>query len=432
MKQLFEYKHSLRHRFILTTILMLIPLAILIAVQYLVFDRTITHLNNVSEHSSLELTNIRQLQHAMHIAVMASNDYLIHGEVIEHENYAAIASEITMTINTMLKVMAEHPDEIALVEQFNELWGQIDQKALSILAITNPVGNRTLAKEMELLDALSVQAISVLQKMFNIVTLEIAEESEDAAYLSNILIILITGGTSMSALFILWLNRNMANAIVNPICCLKNAANRVGKGDYSSCLSWARQDEIGELAQSFDEMTMHLEQAQNKLEILSRQDGLTGILNRREFDRLFPIELNRAARFDRNLSLIFIDIDHFKEINDNHGHLTGDHVLQIFAKLVMGTIREIDQFARYGGEEFVLILYEVDREGAYVLAERIRKLIEGANFGEVDDVPVRVTVSIGIACHPKNGASERELIESADRAVYQAKSEGRNRVICAD
>jgi len=81
MKPVFKYKQSLRQRFTLTAMMMLVPLAILIAVQYSVFDRTITHLNNVSEHSSLELTNIKQLQHVMHMAVMAPNDYLIHGEV---------------------------------------------------------------------------------------------------------------------------------------------------------------------------------------------------------------------------------------------------------------------------------------------------------------------------------------------------------------
>ena len=432
MKQVFDYKHSLRQRFILTTILMLIPLALLVVFQYSVFNNTIKHLNNVIDHGSSELTGIKELQHTIHIAVMVPHDYLIHGKLIERENYTALSDKVSTTINNMLILMAPHKNEHDLVKQVDQLWAQVDQKSLKVLSSTNPVGNSAVAEEMELLDSLSDQAISVLQQLFDVAALEMAEEVEEAEQLCAIMIMLIIGGTSISALFILWLSRNLAKVIIKPICCLKDAANRVGKGDYSSCLSWTRHDEIGDLAHSFDDMTQYLEQAHNELKLLSRQDGLTEILNRREFDRMFPIELNRAVRYDHNLSLVFIDLDHFKEINDKYGHLTGDHVLQIFAKLVKSTIREIDQFARYGGEEFVLILYEADRDGAYVLAERIRKLIEGANFGEVDDEPVRVTVSIGIASLPKNGSTEKDLIESADKAVYQAKREGRNRVVCAD
>jgi len=332
----------------------------------------------------------------------------------------------------MLKVMAEHPDELDLLEQVNRLWLQIDQKALNILAINNPVGNSAIAKEMESMDTLSEQAVLILQKMFKIVTLEIAEESEDAEYLSKIMIALITGGTSISALLILWLNRNLANAVVNPICCLKGAANRVGNGDYSTCLSWERQDEIGELSQSFDAMTVYLKKAHAELELLSRRDGLTGALNRREFDRLFPAELSRAVRYKHNLSLIMIDLDYFKEVNDTHGHLTGDHVLKIFAALVETTIRNIDQFFRYGGEEFVLILPEVDREGACILAERIRALVENTNFGLASNEPVHITISAGIANYPKHGTSEKEIINTADKMLYQAKHDGRNRIGCVN
>ncbi|MCK5262944.1 MAG: diguanylate cyclase [Gammaproteobacteria bacterium] len=432
MKQLFDYKHSLHQRFILTAAMMLVPLVILVTIQYSVFNSTIAHLNNVIEHSSLELTSIKQLQQTMHAAVMAPNDYLVHGEVIERANYATSSIKVTMTINNMLKIMSQHPDELDLLEQVDQLWGQIDQKAHYILATTNPVGNTAMAKEMELMDATAVQAISILEQMFSIVTLEIAEESEDADYLRTIMIALIIGGTSISALMILWLNRTLALAVVNPICCLKKAANRVGDGDYSSCLSWERQDEIGELSQSFDAMTEYLEKAHTKLELLACQDGLTGILNRREFDRLFPVEFSRAHRFEHPLSLIMIDLDHFKEVNDTHGHLTGDNVLQIFATLVNETIRDIDQFARYGGEEFILILPEVDREGAYVLAERIRTLVKNTNFGGVDGEAIKITISAGIADYPKNGISEKEMIDSADKALYQAKHGGRNRVVCAE
>ncbi len=431
MKQVFKYKHSLRQRFTLTVVMMLVPLAILVAVQYSVFNHTIAHFNHVIEHGSSELTSIKQLQHKIHLAIMAPHDYLIHGKKTERENFAALSSKVSMTINNMLILMAPHQSEHNLIKQADQLWSQVDQKAHSILVSTNPIGNIAVSEEMELLDAIAEQAISVLEQVFEIATLEMEEEVEEAGYLRTIMIFLIIGGTSISALLILWLNRALANAVVSPICCLKSAANRVGDGDYSTCLSWQRQDEIGELSQSFDAMTEYLEKAHAELELLACQDGLTGILNRREFDRLFPVELSRAVRYKHNLSLIMLDLDHFKEVNDKHGHLTGDKVLQTFATLVKKTIRDIDRFARYGGEEFVLILPEADREGACVLAERIRKLVEDTNFGEADGEPVHITISAGIANYPEHGTSEKEIINSADKMLYQAKHGGRNRVDCA-
>ncbi|MDH5611695.1 MAG: diguanylate cyclase [Gammaproteobacteria bacterium] len=432
MKQLFTYKHSLQQRFTVTAVMMLVPLVILVVIQYLVFNNTIAHLNNVIEHGSSELTGIKQLQHKMHLAIMAPNDYLIHGKKTERENYAALSSKVSMTINNMIKLMARHQNERDLIIKVDQLWRQIDQKAYKVLASTNPIGDMAIAEEMELLDAVAEQAISVLEQVFKIATLEMAEEVEEAEYLRTIMIALIIGGASITALMILWLNTRLANAIVRPICCLKSAANRVSDGDYNTRLSWQRQDEIGELSQSFDAMTEHLEQTHTKLELLSRHDGLTGILNRREFDRLFPIEFSRAVRYKKNLSLVMIDLDHFKEINDKHGHLTGDSVLQIFAKLVKETIRDIDQFARYGGEEFVLILPEANREGACILAERIRALVEDINFGDTNGEPVHITISAGIANYPEHGTSEKEIIDTADKALYLAKHGGRNRVDCAN
>jgi len=431
MKPFFNYKSSLRQRFTFTTLMMLVPLIILVAIQYSVFNRTITHLNNVIEHSSLELTNIKQLQHMTHMAVMVPHDYLMYGEVIERDSYAAVSGKVTTTINTMLKVMAGHPDEIELLEQVDQLWQQVDQISLTILATTNPVGNMALAVQMESLDATSHQLVQTLEQMFSIVTLEIAEESEDADYLRSIMIFLIIGGTSLSALLILWLNRSLAKVIVKPLCCLKDAANRVGDGNYNTCLSWQRQDEIGELSQSFDAMTGFLKSAHEKLELLACQDGLTGTLNRREFDRLLRIEFSRAQRYGHKLSLIMIDLDHFKEINDKYGHIAGDRVLRVFARQLEKAIRDIDQFARYGGEEFVLVLPEVGSDGAYILAERIRTLIAGTNFGEPFGEPVNATISCGISSYPKNSTSEKEMIDNADKALYQAKNEGRNRVVCA-
>lgn len=175
-----------------------------------------------------------------------------------------------------------------------------------------------------------------------------------------------------------------------------------------------------------------LEDLNHLLQDLSSLDGLTGILNRRRFEEVLQSEWKRAARSKKNLSLIMIDIDCFKLYNDTYGHLEGDECLKKVAEILGGKLRRPgDMLARYGGEEFAVILTETDGEGADVVAERLRSSIEEAGIPH-DTSPVIdcVTVSIGISTViPGTETSPKALIAAADRALYQAKNEGRNRIV---
>lgn len=160
-------------------------------------------------------------------------------------------------------------------------------------------------------------------------------------------------------------------------------------------------------------------------------DGLTGALNRRQFDQCLAQEWQRALRSQASLALIMIDIDHFKAYNDRHGHLAGDDSLKAVAQtLIQVPNRATDKVFRYGGEEFACLLPGTNRIGAQVVAERMRARIQALHIPR-NDLPGsdRVTVSFGAASLvPARGASERSLIEQADRALYQAKAMGRNQV----
>lgn len=159
------------------------------------------------------------------------------------------------------------------------------------------------------------------------------------------------------------------------------------------------------------------------------RDGLTGCFNRRYFDERLRSEYSFALRHNVPLGLILIDMDHFKAVNDTHGHLAGDHVLREFSSLVMQRIRTEDVFARYGGEEFALICRDTDLAKSSILAERIRH-DSAIHRYEVADAVLNVTASIGVAAlpHPQIATPEN-LIEAADQALYQAKEQGRNCVI---
>lgn len=158
-------------------------------------------------------------------------------------------------------------------------------------------------------------------------------------------------------------------------------------------------------------------------------DGLTGVHNRRYFDHRSLIEFSQAVRHRYPLACLFLDIDHFKAINDRHGHPTGDEVLRQVGGLIQRSLRTGDLAARYGGEEFVVLLPRTDLAGAREVAERIRVMVQEAPFVTPEGGTVSATLSVGLAMLPAEATSFADLLAAADRAVYEAKRQGRNRTI---
>lgn len=160
---------------------------------------------------------------------------------------------------------------------------------------------------------------------------------------------------------------------------------------------------------------------------LTTVDGLTQIYNRRYFEESLEREISRCNRYHRNMSLVMIDLDYFKQINDTHGHLAGDYVLKHVASTIKTRIRREDILARYGGEEFGLLLPEVDGKGAVSMAEKCRRLVEKQSF-EFDKQKISVTISLGLATLGGAARDAAELVRAADAKLYEAKSTGRNKV----
>jgi diguanylate cyclase (GGDEF)-like protein len=168
----------------------------------------------------------------------------------------------------------------------------------------------------------------------------------------------------------------------------------------------------------------------HELEKMSITDPLTQVYNRRYFMERLRQELKRVSRYGPSVSLLMVDIDYFKRVNDTYGHQAGDIILAGVARLIKAKLRETDLIARYGGEEFCLIATSTEKAGAVILAERVRKLVEETAF-EHGGNSIRVTVSIGIGTwDPLLKDDSEELVRRADVALYRAKHEGRNRV-CA-
>ena len=192
-------------------------------------------------------------------------------------------------------------------------------------------------------------------------------------------------------------------------------------------------EHIQTLEDKVADRTAHLEHALSELKTLSTTDALTGCRNRLYFSQQLDTELQRARRYVRPLSLVFCDIDHFKQVNDQHGHAAGDQLLKATGEILRGELRSNcgDWVARYGGEEFVLVLPETSLDAAAALAERVRsRMAEYAGIPLADGSRLRRNMSFGVASL-EAGETESSLLQRADQRLYEAKRGGRNRVVIA-
>jgi diguanylate cyclase (GGDEF)-like protein len=255
---------------------------------------------------------------------------------------------------------------------------------------------------------------------------------KDEAYLplQNLVTYLIVIMTSLSliSIIMIWL---LMYFQLNPLLNLNKAISRMGTDVFSvSELENTSKDEIGILTGSFNEMlkviqqkTKELKDANDSLFHLSTTDPLTGLYNRRQIERILKEEIERSKRYASPLSVMALDIDFFKRINDNFGHVTGDEIIKHLSLILIESIRMCDIAGRTGGEEFIIILPSTEVSNTGVISERIRKRIEDSYF----ENRIKYTCSIGVA--GLKDKSYDELMTRVDDLLYEAKRTGRNKVV---
>lgn len=208
----------------------------------------------------------------------------------------------------------------------------------------------------------------------------------------------------------------------------------IGLTDQARELLATRNLQLLRSATELQERENEFKKQANRLDHIARQDALTGIFNRRHFDEAFAERFAHAAADGHELSLAYLDLDHFKAINDKHGHPIGDDILKRVATEIQTQLRQDDLFARYGGEEFVLLLPAIGPEAAEKILGRIRTAVADLDHGLPSGRVLKVTLSAGVASYPRGPRkyeSPEMLMEAADQALYQAKQNGRNRVVLA-
>lgn len=210
--------------------------------------------------------------------------------------------------------------------------------------------------------------------------------------------------------------------IISPLDDLRKKVQQVQDGKYKFDFK-PRSDEIGMLTHAFSNMASIISKTINELEYISRTDQLTKINNRTALDKMLSNEKYKFDRYGTNCSLILVDIDNFKEINDKFGHIVGDKVIVEMAEVMQGNIRNSDVIGRWGGEEFLIICPNTTLKQAKVIAELMREKVSSAVFSEIG----RRTASFGVSAFKKS-SSLQAVIHTADTALYKAKASGRNKV----
>lgn len=423
---------SLRTRMLLGVSTMLLPLfllggGVLFSVQYLgaAFEEALDDPVN-------EMHEIMSLQAQVALAAKSPNDYLIHGEPTERERFAGLAASVNRDFAKALKLVSLWPSQETLLEKAHDEWQRAQTIAETLLAEPSPVGNAAAAENMKRMDSHVDQVLAILLKAHEVTRNELDGQMAYARNLQHRTVLLIVVATGLLSLFVSAASSILlARFVLSPLRKLEAGATRLGAGEYSHRVTIRTGDELEHLAGAFNAMAEELQKDYARLEELSTHDGLTGLYNHRMFHRLLSEELVRAKRFDRPMSLLMVDLDHFKQVNDNYGHQAGDRVLRGVSDLLREQSRSIDRVCRYGGEEIMLILPEVATEAALVSAERLRRLLEQSAFDVGEGRMVRVTASIGLASFPFHADEDDGLIHAADMALYAAKHAGRNRV-CLD
>ncbi|MEI2384587.1 diguanylate cyclase [Breoghania sp. JC706] len=307
--------------------------------------------------------------------------------------------------------------------------GMADRVGLRLSAMDDvTVATGVASQEVEALDT----GISVLnariEDMIATVTDDVNNRLTESRLSSQRIYGLTVAIGLMVIMFIMYVNIRLARYVVDPVNGIVGSITDFRRGDYSARTEVARRDEIGALADAFNDMAANIEQTHAHLSSLTERDPLTGMLNRRGFDPRFERQLQLAENANREMTVIMVDVDHFKKVNDTHGHTVGDEVLVSVADTIRNCLRAGDFSARLGGEEFVVCLPGEGRDTGMTVAERLREAVARIPFVNNEGADFSVTISAGIATYPECGRSRGEILQRSDEALYAAKTGGRNRI----
>ena len=420
---------SLRTRFAVGLGAVLLPFLVAAAMGlFYLLPRLIDPLEDIVREVTEEMNPVMHLQANLLTAAMPVNDYLINGETDESILFIQLSHQVDLAFKEASPERFALAQERELIISARREWQQARQIGEALLRLRHPIGDPQAARDMKRFDAHIYLSVGLMEQLHDI-SRRYIDADRATARVTRMHSIWVTFGALTAALATaLLVGIALTRSVLTGLDALRQGAARLSAGELSHRVILVQRDELGELATMFNAMAEKLEQNQKMLYELATHDGLTGLYNHNTFDTLLADELARAQRFQRPLSLLLLDIDHFKRVNDTHGHQAGDAVLRGLSELLRREARAIDRVCRYGGEEITVILPETDPDAAANIAERMRAAVEAQPFDVDAGAPLHITISIGVASWPMPGDDAGTLVAAADAALYDAKRSGRNRI----
>lgn len=419
---------SLKALYRLSVVSVMLTLVVMGSISIFSVNKTVRLTDEIVNDAINETHHVMKLQMALHEVTMPVNDHIIHANPAEQDNYQALKKKVSQNFDATRSLETLYAEQIEAIGEARKEWMTALETADAIMMMKNPVGDPYAAARMELFDKQVENSISILDRIHHLAHSEIRERQESLYDIKEgllvLMIIVFIVGVAISIYgFIV-----LARATFAPLEEVTTIMDRFSKGELDHRIDREMVAEVKHLADGFNSMADNIRQMKDELERLGIEDPLTGCFNRRKFHDDIEIELSRAKRLEEHISILMIDLDHFKSVNDNHGHMAGDVVLKTIVTEINHQLRDYDTLYRYGGEEFIVILPGSNEGHARIVAERIRSAVSNTQIRIDGELFVSVSTSIGISTFPEDASEEDGLLHSADQAVYEAKNRGRNRV----
>ena len=408
--------------------LAIIPLAASAVAGYVILKRgVVDELQDIASRQRNAIDPIQRLRLLIWEASPPLDEYMDEGDPRRPAEYRVARQRVEAAFATVHAQLATDPEMRQLVERARDDWTAADRLATEALSVRRAPGDPHGEELMDAFDGLIASSVDKLGAVYGNVAgiLQADHDAAIAAYERAEWLAVAAAIVSLVAILagISIIGRVMSGSVER----LVEGAQRFAAGDRNHRIEVRVPPELNQVAQEFNRMIGRIHESEDALADLAQRDGLTRLLNRRAFDSALTEAFARRQRMGESFALLLYDLDHFKRVNDTHGHAAGDEVLRAASQAISSELRPFDRLFRTGGEEFAAILFGVDAATALAIAERLRAKV-AARPVAIEGNAIITTASGGIAL-PDAHSTPATLYQAADSALYRAKSEGRDRVV---